>query len=1037
MKESDLKNPIEQQRGMISWMTHNRVTPNIMMLVFILGGLFVATKIKQEVYPESDLDLVTIMMAYPGSSPEEVEQGIILAIEEGIRGLDGIKEVTATAGEGSANVRAELLEEADSQKVYQDIKQQIDRITTFPEDTEEPEVSLAVHRHEVLQIQLYGQVSEWILRELAEEVRDRLLQNPEITQVDLYGAREYEIHIEVPQDILRTYGLTLDEIASKIKRTSVEIPGGLIETKGGDILLRVKQRRDWAHEFAQIPIVTTAEGTILYLSNIATVTDDFEETDRFATYNGDSSIGIAIYRIGKQTPIGVSDAAKEAMKEIEKDLPPGVNWAVSRDRSEMYRQRLSLLLKNAFFGLVLVLILLTLFLEYKLAFWVTLGIPTSFLGAFLFLPAMGITINMMSMFAFIIALGIVVDDAIVAGENIYEYRNRGMSLAEAAILGARDVAIPVSFSILTNIIAFLPLCFVPGVIGRIFKTIPFVVITVFSISWFESLLILPAHLAHSDTKSRSALGVFLHERQQRFSQKVTRFIEEVYGPFLDKCIKHRYLTLAFGVVVFFVILGYVFSGRIGIILMPRIESDRSVVTATLPYGSAFEKASKVSNRLVQAAGEVANRNGGDKLAEGIFALIDENKVEVTVYLTDPDIRPISTSELTKQWRDAVGQITGLESLKFESDRGGPGSGATLTVELNHRDIDILDRASAELADILSEFPNVKDIDDGYTPGKQQLDFTIKPEGESLGLTAYEVARQVRNAFYGAEALRQQRGRNEVKVKVRLPKNDRVSEYDLERLLIHTPSGSDVPLMQIADVKRGRAYTTINRRNARRTVTVTADVDPIDETSLVQATLDSEILPKLVQDYPGLSYGYEGRQADFKESMQKLVSGFVLALLGIFVLLAIPFGSYSQPMIVMVAVPFGIIGAILGHMIMGYSLSIMSMMGIIALSGVVVNDSLILIDYSNRLKRQGSSSFQAIRLAGIRRFRPIILTSLTTFGGLAPMIFETSRQARFMIPMALSLGYGILFSTAITLVLVPSLSMILEDIHLAIMKHLGQ
>ncbi|MBN2455185.1 MAG: efflux RND transporter permease subunit [Sedimentisphaerales bacterium] len=1033
MKKSDLKNNTVQYRGLISWMTRNRVTPNIMMLVFILGGLFVATKIKQEVFPAFDLDIVTIRMAYPGSSPEEVEQGIILAIEEGIRGLDGIKEVTATAGEGSANVTAELLEDADSQKVYQDIKQQIDRITTFPEDAEEPEVSLAVHRHEVLQIQLYGQVSEWILRELAEQVRDRLLQNPEITQVDLYGAREYEIHIEVPQDILRTYGLTLDDIASKIKSTSVEIPGGFIETKGGDILLRVKQRRDWAHEFAQIPIVATAEGTILYLSNIATVTDDFEETDRFATYNGDNSIGIAVYRVGKQTPIGVSDAAKEAMKEIEKDLPSGVKWAVSRDRSEMYRQRLGLLLKNAFFGLVLVLILLTLFLEYKLAFWVTLGIPTSFLGAFLFLPAIDITINMMSMFAFIIALGIVVDDAIVAGENIYEYRNRGIGLIKAAILGARDVAIPVSFSILTNIIAFLPLCFVPGTIGKIFKTIPFVVITVFSISWIESLLILPAHLAHSDSKNRSALGAFLHERQQKFSQKFTRFIEESYGPFLDKCIEYRYLTLAFGVVVFFVILGYVFSGRIGIILMPRIESDRSVVTAILPYGSAFEKASKVSDKLVQAADEVANRNGGDKLADGIFALIEENKVEVTVYLTDPDIRPISTAELTKQWRDAVGQITGLESLKFESDRGGPGSGATLTVELNHRDIDVLDRASAELADILSEFPNVKDIDDGYTPGKQQLNFTIKPEGESLGLTAYEVARQVRNAFYGAEALRQQRGRNEIKVKVRLPKNDRVSEYDLERLLIRTPSGSDVPLMQIADVKRGRAYTVINRRNARRTVTVTADVDPIDETSLVQATLDSEILPKLLQDYPGLSYGYEGRQADFSESMQKLIAGFILALLGIFVLLAIPFGSYSQPLIVMVAVPFGIIGAILGHMIMGYSLSVMSMMGIIALSGVVVNDSLILIDYSNRLKRQGSSSFQAIHLAGIRRFRPIILTSLTTFGGLAPMIFETSRQARFMIPMALSLGYGILFSTAITLILVPSLSMILEDIHLAIIS----
>ena len=1014
-------------------MVHNRVTPNIIMLVFILGGLFVTTKIKQEVFPEFELDAVVINMAYPGSSPEEVEQGIILAIEEGIRGLDGVKEVSATAAEGSANVIAELMEDVDSQKVYQDIKQEIDRITTFPEDAEEPQVSLALHRREVLQIQLYGNVSEWVLRELAEEVRDRLLQDAKITQVDLRGARDYEINVEVSQDTLRTYNLTLDDIASKIKTTAVEVPGGSIETKGGDILLRIKQRPDWADEFAQILVVSTPKGTVLHLEDLAKVTDDFEQADRLAIYNGSRSIGLAVYRVGRQTPIGVADAVKRTMSQIEKDLPLGINWAINRDFSKIYRQRLTLLLRNGFYGLVLVLGLLTLFLEFKLAFWVTLGIPTSFLGAFLFLPQMDVTINMISMFAFIIALGIVVDDAIVAGENIYEYRNRGMGLVEAAILGARDVAVPISFSILTNIIAFLPLCFIPGVMGKFFKVIPLVVITVFTISWVEALFILPAHLAHSDGKKSSRLYNFLHKRQQRFSQKFIRFVENVYGPFLDRCIKYRYVTIALGVMVFITVIGYVFSGRIGIIFMPKAESDRAVVTATLPYGSAFVRAEKVCDKLVKAAKEVAENNGGEKLVEGIFALIDENVVEVTMYLTDPDVRPVGTSKVANKWRENVGQILGLESLKFESDRGGPGGGAVLTIELSHRDIDVLDRASTALAGTLSEFQNVKDIDDGYTPGKEQFDFEIRPEGESLGLTAYEVAKQVRNAFYGAEALRQQRGRNEVKVKVRLPENQRDSEYSLEQLLVKTPFGLDVPLMQIADVKRGRAYTTISRRNARRTVTVTADVEPISETSKIQAALDTEILPKLAIDYPGLSYGYEGKQADFSESMKSLVSGFILALFGIFVLLAIPFRSYLQPAIVMVAVPFGIIGAILGHILMGYSLSIMSMMGIIALSGVVVNDSLILIDYSNRLRSKGKSAFNALHAAGIRRFRPIILTSLTTFGGLTPMIFETSRQARFMIPMAISLGYGILFSTAITLVLVPSLTMVLEDIKMAFAK----
>jgi multidrug efflux pump subunit AcrB len=480
--------------------------------------------------------------------------------------------------------------------------------------------------------------------------------------------------------------------------------------------------------------------------------------------------------------------------------------------------------------------------------------------------------------------------------------------------------------------------------------------------------------------------------------------------------------------VFIVIMAYVLSGRIGIILMPRVEADQSVVTATLPYGSSFEKAAEVSDYLVDKAESVIAANGGDELAEGVFSLINENKVEVIIYLTEAGRRPLRTSRVTELWRESVGMLAGLESLKFQSDRGGPGSGSALTIELSHRDIDVLDRAGARLGEMLSEFPNVKDIDDGYSPGKEQLDFRIKPEGESLGLNAYEVARQVRNAFYGAEALRQQRGRNEIKVMVRLPERERVSESDIEQLLLRTPAGTDVPLLDIAEVERGRAYTTIERRNARRTVTVTADVEPISQTSRVLDTLNSELLPRLVRDFPGLSYGYEGRQADMSESIQSLISGLVLALMGIFVMLAIPFGSYSQPLIVMVAVPFGIIGAVLGHIIMGYSISVMSMMGIIALSGVVVNDSLVLINYSNRLRADGFSAIDAIHSAGVRRFRAIILTSLTTFGGLTPMIFESSRQARFMIPMALSLGYGILFSTGITLILVPALSMVLEDFH---------
>ncbi|UCG60145.1 MAG: efflux RND transporter permease subunit [Phycisphaerales bacterium] len=1018
-------------RGAIAWMTHNRITPNLLMFIFLAGGLFMALRVKQEVFPEFDLDMVTIRVAYPGSSPEEVEQGIILVIEEAIRGLDGIKEITAMASEGMGMVNAELEEGADDQRIYQDIKQEVDRIITFPLDAEEPEVSLVIIRREVLRIQLYGDASEWILRELAEQVRDRLLQDPQITQVDLRGARRYEVAIEIDQHVLRTYGLTLDQVARRVRATSIEIPGGSLETQSGDILLRVSERRDWAAEFATIPLITTADGSVLLLGDVAKIKDTFEEQDRYATYNGKRAVGLEVYRVGGQTPIGVSDAVRSAMVEIERELPPGISWVINRDRSEIYRQRLELLLKNAFLGLTLVVVLLGLFLEFRLAFWVTMGIPISFLGCFLFLPMFDVTINIISMFAFIVALGIVVDDAIVVGENIYEYRQRGMSSIRAAISGARDVLLPVTFSILTNIVAFLPLCFVPGVMGKIWRVIPIVVITVFSISWVEALLILPCHLAHGKLKSKR-LGL-LGTLEQFFSRGLRGVINKLYMPFLDFCIRFRLVTVAVSLAVLIVILGYVISGRIGVILMPRVESDVAFVTATLPYGSPVSKAEEVSRQLLVAAEQTVEANGDAELAEGIFTLIDENVVEVTVYLTDPDVRPISTTELTQLWRQRVGVIPGLESLRFESDRGGPGRGAALTIELSHRDIDVLDRASEALAVTLADFASVKDIDDGYTPGKRQLDYSLTDEGHSLGLTQQALARQLRNAFYGAEAVRQQRGRNEIRVKVRLPREQRVRQYDLEELLIRTPQGTDVPLAQIARVKPGLAYTTINRRNGRRTVTVTANVEPMSQTSQVQATLESEVLPELARRFPGLSYGWEGRQQDMMESTASLFNGLFLALFAIYALLAIPFRSYYQPIVVMIAIPFGIVGAVLGHIIMGYSLSLMSMMGIVALCGVVVNDSLVLIDYANRQRRAGASPFEAIHRAGGRRFRPILLTTLTTFGGLSPMIFETSRQARFMIPMAISLGFGILFATTITLLIVPCLYLMAEDVRGALRR----
>ena len=1034
------KAPLKEQSGPIGWMARNSVAANLLMFVLLVGGFMLSMQVKQEVFPEFELDMVTVSVPYPGASPAEVEQGIILAVEEEVRGIDGVKEVRSTASESMGMTTIELLKGANSQKASQDIKNAIDRITTFPEDSEEPQVSVLTIRHEVMSLILSGDQDEMVLRETAEQIRDRLLQDPDITLVELGAVRPLEISIEISQETLRTYDLTLDEVASIVRSSAVEVPGGGIKTKGGEILLRMMERRDWGRQFADIPIVSRPDGTTVRLEDIATILDGFEDVDSYATFNGEPAVMVRVYRVGDQTPIEVADAIARHVEELNKTLEGGLTLTKWWDRSDIYRQRVSLLLRNASVGLVLVLILLGSFLEIRLAFWVTMGIPISFLGAFLFLPLVGVSVNMVSLFAFILALGIVVDDAIVVGENVYEWHRQGLPFLQAAIRGAREVALPVVFSILTNIAAFMPMLFVPGVMGKVFRMIPIVVVLVFLVSLVESLFILPAHLGHHRDRERRGLGAWLHKRQQRFSDWLARAIRDRYGPFLDKALRNRYLTVACGVAILMITVGYAASGRLGFSMFPRVESDIALANAVLPYGTAVEITEEVRDKVVAAANEIIAEYGGDELVQGVFAQIGStmdmrggatanggHAMHVQVFFTEPEKRTISSGEFVRLWRKKTGEIPGLESLTFVSDFGGPQSGAAITIELSHRSIEVLEQAGSELAAALRPFGNVTDINDGFTPGKSQFDFQIRPEGRSLSLTAIDVARQIRSCFYGAEALRQQRGRNEVKVMVRLPKSQRISEYDLEELVLRTPMGGEVLLSEAVEVTRGRAYNVISRREGRRIINVTADVDPPSQAGSVLGEVTDSVLPELMNKYSGLRYSLEGQQREQKESMMSLGMGFALAMMVIYALLAIPFGSYIQPLIIMVSIPFGIVGAVLGHIMMGYSLSVISMMGVVALSGVVVNDSLVLIDFSNRRRREGKSALEAVHSAGVRRFRPIILTSLTTFGGLAPMIFETSLQARFLIPMAISLGYGILFSTVIVLLLVPCLVLIVEDI----------
>lgn len=1015
-------------KGPMAWMAANSVPANLLMLLLLVGGFLWGTRIKQEVFPEFDLDRVTISVSYPGASPEEIEQGIILPIEEAIQGVDGIEEISSTAREGSGTVNVEAIVDTDIQQLATDIKNEVDRITAFPEEAEKPLVVIPSRKRRVISLIVYGDQDRSVLREVTEIIRDQLLQDDEITQTELLGERPLELSVEISQTTLKQYNLTLGQVAEIIRRSSLDLPGGSIKTRGGEILVRVKEQKDFKNEYAAIPVITNADGTFLTLGDIAVITDDFEETDQQLIYNNKPAIGIDVFRVGTQTPITVSDAVHRHMERLREILPAGVTVDTVNDRSEIFKQRINLLLTNGYLGLTLVFLLLGLFLEARLAFWVTMGIPISFLGSLFFLPHFGVSINMVSLFAFIITLGIVVDDTIVIGENVYRYRQQGMNFLEAAIKGAREVAMPVTFSVLTNIVTFLPLYFVPGVMGKIFRTIPVVVAAVFLISLLEALFILPAHLGHQK-KLHKGFFYSLNRHQQGFSNWFTNFIKNVYGPSLRLSLRFRYVSMTIGIVILLITISYVKSGRMGMTMFPRVESDFSYVSATLPVGVPVAETTRVHDRLMTTANRLIEEIGPEKQVKSVLSYIDNNTTWIQVHMVPPDDRQVSTSDFTKKWRQATGNIAGIDTMKFKENFGGPGSGAALTVELQHRDTDILEQASGELAEALAFYPIASDIDDGFTPGKDQFDFTLNEKGYRLGLTPMELARQIRDAYYGNKVITQLRGRNELKIMVRGAENERKAEYYLDEMLIATPGGIEVPLREIADLKRGKAFTTITRRDGRRVVSVTCDVTPPSQSDMVLQDITRETLPRLKEKYAGLNYSFEGKQADRRESMAALVRGMLLALMLVYVMLAIPFKSYIQPSIIMISIPFGIVGAIVGHLIMGYSLSILSMFGIVALSGVVVNDALVLIDLANRKVRDGESHYAAVVNSGIQRFRPILLTTLTTFFGLMPMIFETSRQARFLIPMAISLGFGILFSTLIILILVPALYIIVEDFKL--------
>ena len=1026
--------------GAIAWMAKNSVAANLLMLVLIVGGLLVGRTVKQEVFPEFELDTVQVGVVYPGASPEEIEQGIVLAIEEAVRGVDGVKRVTASASENVASVSVELLLGTDPNKALADVKNAVDRITSFPEEAERPEVRLVNTRSQVISVVVFGNADERSLRSLAEEVREGLLAEKAITTVELSGVRAPEVSVEVGRATLSSLGLTLPGIADRIRRSNIEGPAGQLETTEGEVLIRTTERRLMASEFAGLPILSTPGGARLRLDEIADVKETFEKVGESSEFNGMPAVLIEVFRVGDQTPVQVADAVHAYV--AQKTLPPGMSIATWADQSQRFRERMNLLLKNAGMGLILVMVILGMFLEPRLAFWVTMGIPISFCGSLLLLPAMDVSISMISLFAFLVTLGIVVDDAIVVGENVYAERKEGRSGLDAAITGARRIAVPVTFSVLTTVVAFCPLLFVPGFMGKIFKVIPTIVVSVILVSLFESLFVLPAHLAH--LKETPAMWIQRVGRvQARFAAAMVRFIEERYAPVLRWCLERRYLAVSFALFALIVTVGVIASGRLSFTFLPKIESDRVSAYFALPYGVNVKETEVVRSRLVAAAERVIAAQEEDRFVQGLFTSVGShgstggqgrsralgNELGVVhIQMVSSEHREVRAKDIARQWRKEVGEIEGLEYLYFRFSTGPGSDSRPIEIELQHRDMAVLKSASADLARQLGTYNGVKDVDDGFEVGKPQLDFSLTDQGRALGLSARDLSAQVRGAFFGAEAVRQQRGRDEVRVMVRLPPEERSSQHDLETLQVRLPGGGEVPLLQAARVKQGTSYTVIKRADGRRVVYVAADTEEeIANADKVTTDVKENVLPELVASYPGLSYSLEGSRRSRRESLGVLWTGFVMALFAVFALLAIPFRSYFQPLVVMSAIPFGLVGAVWGHVLLGYNISIISMMGLVATSGVVVNDSLVLVHAVNGYRAEGASIVEAVYSGGKRRFRPIVLTSLTTFFGLMPMILEPSMQARFLVPMAISLAFGVALATFVVLLVVPCFYLILEDV----------
>lgn len=1034
---------------LIAWMAAHPVAANLLMGLILVAGVTSALTIKQEVFPEISFDVIETRVAYNGASPDEIEESIVQRIEDQIQGIDGVERIIGIAAEGLGVVRVELARGVTARDKLDEIKSAVDRITSFPDQIERPITRELANKQRVVEIAISGDVEESVLREQAQRIKDDLSALPEISLSEVSKVRDYELSIEVPNDVLRAYGLTLQDLANVVRRSSLDLPGGDIKTGSESILLRTKGRNYDRQDFSDIIVVSKSNGANVRLGDIATIRDGLRDEDLIMRYNGKPASFVQVFRIGEEKVLEVVAATREYVDtQLKHDLPAGIDVTVWRNDATEFNNRLNLLIKNGTIGIILVMLSLALFLDLRLAFWVSAGIAVAFVGTFSVMAALGLSINMMSLFGFILAIGIVVDDAIVMGEKIYDEVEKGGDPLQAAIRGAQRVAVPVTLAVATTMVAFLPLLFAPGTIGKFLFQIPAIVIIVLAISVIEALFIMPHHLSRLKVHQTGGNPVsrFFRRARNKVDSVLSGFVNGPLESALRFSVAHYMVVIAAALGVFILTIGVISAGYVKFSFFPQVEgryvtaklelAEGTPAESTLAYATELERLAKQATKEL-APGEdlvkatmitVGVQEASGPGAGAALGLVKGNRASVIIEMIDPEERTVTGKELENRWRELASSLPTARKLSYASNVINLGS--PVQVQLSARTDEGLARAVAALRQELERVDGVFDIRDDREPGKREVQFKLKPYARSLGLTVESLSQQVRAAFFGAEAVRIQRGRDEVRVYVRLPGIERNALSDISQYRVRTPAGGFVPIEQVATVSLGFGEPTIVREDGRRLNTVFAEIDLARVTGQqVNARLVDQFLPQLEQDIPGLSYAMGGEQREQGQTLPSLARNFLLSVFVMFALLSLAFRSYAQPFIVIASIPFGLVGATIGHLAMGLSFGLTSLFGIVGLSGIIVNGALVLVDFVNEERRRGLPPTEAIVSAAKSRFRPVLLTAITTFLGIFPLIIERSIQAQFLIPLAVSIAVGVLLGTVLLMLLTPAMVKLESDLRI--------